>query len=119
MRRGAALSNRSTTVESENMSEYIYLVQMDVRPDVEAEFNRVYDEQHVPLISKVPGVLDVKRYVLEKPADGIPKYAAMYRVTSPDVPQGPAWVAASDTGDWKPNVRPHTFNRMHSLYRLL
>ena len=41
------------------MSEYIYLVQMDVKPDVEAEFNRVYDEQHVPLISKVPGVLDV------------------------------------------------------------
>jgi len=101
------------------MSEYIYLVQMDVKPEVEAEFNRIYQEQHIPEISKVPGVLDVKRYVLEKPAPGAPKYAAVYRVSSPDVPQGPAWVAASDTGDWKPKVRPHTFNRMHSLYRLL
>ncbi|MCX7135139.1 MAG: hypothetical protein NTW47_00375 [Proteobacteria bacterium] len=55
------------------MSEYIYLVQMDVKPEVETEFNRIYEEQHIPEISKVPGVLDVKRYVLEKPAPGAPK----------------------------------------------
>lgn len=101
------------------MSEYIYVVQMDVPPELEADFNRIYDEQHVPEISKVPGVLDVKRYVLEKPAPGMPKYTAIYRVSSADVPQGPAWVAASDTGDWKPKIRPYTTNRRHALYRLL
>lgn len=99
------------------MSEYLYLVQMDVPPELEAEFNRVYDTQHIPEITKVPGVLGVKRYKLEKPAPGVPQYAAVYRVSSPDVPQGPAWVKASDTGDWKPQIRPHTFNRMHALYK--
>jgi hypothetical protein len=101
------------------MSEYLYLVQMDVPPEFEADFNRIYDKQHIPEIMKVPGVLDVKRYVLEKPAPGVPKYAALYRVASADVPQGAAWVAASDTGDWKPRIRPHTFNRSHALFKLL
>ena len=59
------------------MSEYLYLVQMDVPPELEAAFNRIYDTQHIPAITKVPGVLDVKRYVLEKPVDGVPKYAAL------------------------------------------
>jgi len=101
------------------MSEYLYLVQMDVPPELEADFNRIYDTQHVPEILKVPGVLGVKRYALEKPTAGVPKYAALYRVASPDVPQGPAWVAASDTGEWKPKIRPHTFNRIHALYKML
>ena len=101
------------------MSEYLYLVQMDVPAELEADFNRIYDTQHIPEITKVPGVLGVKRYALEKPVQGVPKYAALYRVASPDVPQGPAWVAASDTGEWKPKIRPHTFNRMHALFKEL
>jgi len=35
------------------MSEYLYLVQMDVPPALEADFNRIYDTQHIPEISKV------------------------------------------------------------------
>lgn len=101
------------------MSEYLYLVQMDVPPELEADFNRIYDTQHIPEISQVPGVLEVKRYKLEKPVSGVPQYAALYRVSSPDVPQGPAWVKASDTGDWKTHIRPHTFNRKHALYKTI
>ena len=101
------------------MSEFLYLVQMDIPPQLEADFNRIYDTQHIPEISKVPGVLGVKRCALEKPVPGVAKYAALYRVSSPDVPQGPAWVAASDTGEWKPRIRPHTFNRIHALFKEL
>ncbi len=101
------------------MSGYLYLVQMDVPPELEADFNRIYDTQHIPEISKVPGVLEIKRYVLDNPVPGVPKYAAVYRVASPDVPQSPAWIKASDTGEWKPKIRPHTFNRSHALYRSL
>jgi hypothetical protein len=102
------------------MSEYMYVVQMDVAPELEEDFNRIYETQHIPEIMKVPGVLGVKRYVLEKsPVKGVPKYTAIYRVNSPDVPQSPAWIAASDTGDWKPKIRPHTTNRIHAVYREL
>jgi hypothetical protein len=102
------------------MAEYIYLVQMDVPPEREADFNRIYETQHIPQIMKVPGVLGVKRYALEKSsASDFPSYLAVYRCASADIPQSPAWVAASDTGDWKEMIRPYTTNRVHSILREL
>ena len=41
------------------MSHYLYVVQMDVPPQLENDFNRIYDTQHIPEIMKVPGVLGV------------------------------------------------------------
>ena len=35
---------------------YIYMVQMDIPAEHEADFNRIYDTEHVPEIMKVPGV---------------------------------------------------------------
>ena len=37
-------------------SKYLFVVSMDVDRDKEALFNEVYDNKHVPLLSKVPGV---------------------------------------------------------------
>ena len=37
------------------MADYIYLVQMDLPAEKEADFNRIYDTQHVSEFSKVPG----------------------------------------------------------------
>ena len=63
------------------MADYIYLVQMDVPAEKEADFNRVYDTQHVPELSKVPGVRRVTRYCLESAnVDGVAKYAAIYEL---------------------------------------
>jgi hypothetical protein len=101
------------------MSEYLWIVQMDIPSELEADFNRIYDTQHIPEMLKVPGLLGVKRYALEKPVPGVPKYAAHYRVTSPDVPQGQAYAAAADIGDWKPKIRPHTSNLIRYLYKSL
>lgn len=96
------------------MADYIYLVQMDVPAEKEADFNRIYDTQHVPELSKVPGVHRVTRYLLESAdVDGVAKYAAIYEIDSPDLPQSDAWKAASDRGDWAPQIRPFTTNRSH------
>ena len=114
----ASASKTRQLNQETKMSEYLYVVQMDIPPELDADFNRIYDTQHIPEIMKVPGVLGVKRYALEKSSEtGYPRYLALYRCTSADVPQSPAWVAASDTGDWKPKIRPHTLNRKHSLFR--
>ena len=47
------------------MADYIYLVQMDIPQELEADFNRIYDTQHVPNIVQVPGVHSCTRYRLE------------------------------------------------------
>jgi hypothetical protein len=102
------------------MTEYIYVVQMDIPPEREDDFNRIYDTQHVPEITKVPGVLGVTRYKLEQSSEkDMPTYLAIYRCASADIPQNAAWKAASDTGDWKEMIRPHTTNRRHSIFREL
>ncbi len=97
---------------------YVYMVQMDIPAQYEADFNRIYDTEHVPEILKVPGVLGCTRYVLEKTnRDGMPRYLALYEVASPDVVNSPAWLKASEIGDWAPKVRPHTTNRSHTVMR--
>ena len=37
-------------------SKYLFVVSMDVDPDKEDLFNEVYDTEHIPNLSKVPGV---------------------------------------------------------------
>ena len=94
---------------------YIYVVRLDVEPDKEELFNKLYDEEHIPLLLKVPGVQAVSRY--ETSVEGFPKYLAIYEVDAPDIPQGNAWITASDTGDWKDKIRPFTKNRSHAMYK--
>jgi len=95
-------------------ARYLYLVMMDVEPDKEAEFNTVYDTEHIPTLLKVPGVLSATRY--RTSVAGVPRYAALYELTAPDVPESEAFQRAADSGEWPTKIRPHTRNRRHILY---
>jgi hypothetical protein len=35
------------------MAGYVYVAQMDIPPEHDAEFNRIYDTDHIPIILKV------------------------------------------------------------------
>ena len=100
------------------MADYLYLVQMDVPATLEDEFNRIYDTQHVPNIIKAPGVHGCSRYLLHSTdANGVARYAALYEIDSPDVPESPGWKAESEKGDWPSKIRPHTTNRSHHVFK--
>ena len=100
------------------MADYIYLVQMDVPAELEDDFNRIYDTQHVPNILKAPGVHSCTRYRLESSdVDGVARFAAVYEIDSPEVPQTDGWKAESDKGDWSAKIRPHTSNRSHMIFK--
>jgi hypothetical protein len=96
----------------------IYAVQMDIPAQHEAEFNRIYDEDHIPTILGVPGVRGCRRYRLERSTQaGVPSYLAVYEIDDPGVVESPAWLEGIDLGEWKPKIRPHTTNRKHSVFR--
>ena len=100
------------------MADYIYLVQMDIPGELEDEFNRIYDTQHVPNITKAPGVSGCTRYRLESTdVEGVARYVALYEIDAPDVPQSAGWKAESDKGDWAAKIRPHTLNRSHHVFK--
>ena len=96
---------------------YIYVVQMNIPAAHEAEFNRIYDTEHVPMLSKVPGVHNVTRYRLEKTNDPkMQKYLAIYEIDSPAVVESKEWEVAGAWGDWATKIRPHTTERHHSFF---
>ncbi len=96
---------------------YIYVVQMNIPAAHEAEFNRIYDTEHVPMLSKVPGVHKVSRYRLEKTNDPqMQKYLAIYEIDSPAIVDSKEWEVAGAWGDWATKIRPHTTERHHSFF---
>jgi hypothetical protein len=96
---------------------YVYVVQMDIPQHLEAEFNRIYDQDHVPNILKVPGVRSCARYRLDHSTiQTMPRYLAIYEVDTAEVINSAAWQEASDLGEWKPKIRPHATNRQHSIF---
>lgn len=97
---------------------YIFFVQMDIPQALDGELNRIYDTEHVPMLSKVAGVQRVARYRLHQSNDTrMQKYLAIYEIDSPDVVESDAWKAASAWGDWASSIRPHTTSRHHSYFK--
>lgn len=112
-------------------TKYLFSAAMDVAPDKEALFNEVYDREHVPNLLKVPGVVAVARFKREPlrlliggevktvVIDNEPAYTALYEVEGPDVLTSAPWGRAVEEGRWPGQVRAHTRNRRHVLYRRL
>jgi hypothetical protein len=88
---------------------YVFWVMMDIEPHREQLFNELYDVEHVPLLLKLPGCVNVARYRTATP--GEPRYLAAYEVDRPDLPMSQLWNDTSDIGRWKPEVRPYTYNK--------
>ena len=69
------------------MADYVYHVQMDVPTELEGDFHRIYDTQHIPNLLAVPGVHSCARYRLESgDTDGVAKYLAVYEWTLQSCP---------------------------------
>ena len=111
--------------------KWIFTAAMDVDTDREALFNEVYDREHIPMITKVPGVISATRLKLDtlritmggqtKVIDpqGAPRYAVVYELDNPDVLTSPEFAKAVDQGRWPTHVRPFTCNRRHTLHKVL
>ena len=60
----------------------LYMVWCDVPADMEDDFNRWYNEEHLDELLAIPGVLSAARYVA---VSGSPKYLACYEIAIPEV----------------------------------
>ena len=112
-------------------AKYLMIASMDVDPERDTIFNEVYDNEHVPNLMRVPGVLGVTRYKRETLTMNIggerktieipnePVYTAIYELESPDVLTSPAWDKAIEEGRWPSQVRPYTKNRRHVLLKVM
>jgi len=76
----------------------LLMVWSDIDAEFEAEFNRWYDEEHVPRLLQVPGFLSAGRYVAR--SEGQPKYLTLYEFEHAQVPEGEAWSKARASNPW-------------------
>lgn len=112
-------------------SKYLMIACMDVEPQHEAVFNDVYDKEHVPNLSKVPGIVSISRLERQELTMSIggekriikienePKYAAIYELENPEALVSKEWADAVERGRWPSQVRPYTKNRRHVLLKLM
>ena len=68
----------------------LYLVWADVPADMEEDFNRWYNEEHLAELLAIPGLLSAARYVA---VSGSPKYLAAYELDNPEVRDTPEYEA--------------------------
>ena len=90
------------------LSKLVYIVTAEPEPAWEAEFNRWYDEEHIPNLLRVPGYLSAARYTA---VEGQPKYMAFWEIESMDAYRSAAHDHAADT-EWTRRIRPHRASQM-------
>ncbi len=91
----------------------LLVVAMTPAPQHETEFNAWYDTEHVPALSRVPGVLAARRFR----AAGNPKYVALYHLTGPEIVSGADWKRASESTPMPAHIRPHITDRARLVCR--
>lgn len=75
---------------------------MNVDPEHRADFDAWYDQEHIPALGAVPGVLAARRY---KGRAGSHYSLALYHLASADVAMSDAWKKAASS-PWSDKVRP-------------
>ncbi len=80
----------------------LLMVWVDVPADKEAEFNRWYNEEHLPELLGIPGVLNAARY--EAVRSG-PKHLACYELENPAVVESDAFKNRPRT-EWAQRIGP-------------
>ena len=60
----------------------LLLVMMDIDPEHEEEFNRWYEEEHLPERLGIAGIRSARRF---RAVEGAPRYLALYELESPAV----------------------------------
>lgn len=96
-------------------TKYLWFAMMDVEQHKDALFNELYDSEHIPqIVKRVPGVVNCVRYTTM--AEAHSRYLAIWEIEQLDVPASAAFWKAADTGRWKSEVRPWTYNRRRPIY---
>jgi hypothetical protein len=94
----------------------LLLVGMTPALAVETAFNAWYDTQHVPALTRVPGVLSARRFRTATGGSG-PKYIALYHLTAPGVVDGAEWKQASGSTPMPEHIRPQISDRLRLVCR--
>ena len=95
----------------------LLLVWADIPADREEDFNSWYNEEHIPELLSIPGVLNAARYEAVKSG---PKHLACYELESPAVMDSDAFKNRPRT-EWGSRVSPNLIgtNYISNVYQMI
>jgi cyclophilin family peptidyl-prolyl cis-trans isomerase len=99
----------------EHKGRILLIVQTDIEPEMEEEFNRWYEEEHIPRLLNVPGVIMARRGI--NTGNG-QKYIAIYEHEDLDVQYTSAYKNAIET-EWTKKIRPYLRNFERNVYKAI
>ena len=112
---GVEKKSGGATVKGE-IGKALLVVFMEPKAGTEAEFNRWYNEHHVPERVSVPGILGARRYELCE-GEGATKYLAIYELEDEGVLHGEAYLELRDKStpmDFeRPNVQRLVYRQVY------
>jgi hypothetical protein len=94
---------------------WLYIVHTDIPDHIVDEYNAWYDNEHLPRLVTVPGVVRARRYAA---VAGNPMYLTAYELTDKDAFESPAGLQARKT-PWTAKMRSLFFNTRRSMCRLV
>lgn len=98
---------------SEKKGRGLLLVMIEIDPAYEEEFNRWYNEEHVPERLTCPGFLSARRFIA---LEGEPKYLAIYDLESPEVLQSEAYKKIYGPSAWTQRISKHFIRSVRNVY---
>ncbi|MGH8667043.1 MAG: hypothetical protein ACREUX_22505, partial [Burkholderiales bacterium] len=82
---------------------FCMIITFEIAPQDEAEFNDIYDHDHIPNILELDGVREIIRFRDAAPNEkGFLVYSALYMLASENLHETAEWKALSDLGRWAP-----------------
>ena len=84
-------------------TQYLMVFACNVKPEAQAEVREWYGKEHIPNLSKVPGVSSARFF---HALSGTHNHIALYEIDKPETCAGEAWKTAAFT-EWTKKMRPH------------
>ena len=97
--------------DTNKSSQWIYIVHTDIPEDIVEEYNRWYDEEHLPRLVTVLGVNRARRYLC---GGQTPKYLTAYDLDEPNAFESPEGLIARKT-PWTAKMRSLFFNTRRTM----
>jgi len=94
---------------------WLYIVHTDLPDHIVDEYNEWYDQEHLPRLVTVPGVIRARRYTA---VSGGPQYLTAYELTDKDAFESPAGLKARKT-PWTEKMRSLFQNTRRSMCKLI
>ncbi|KAJ7668335.1 hypothetical protein B0H17DRAFT_1142454 [Mycena rosella] len=104
------------TKPEELPSKYVFVVSLEMTPEGEDELNKWYDEEHMDLLSKIPG-WKAGRKRGELADQPVAKYLAIHELSNNDFLSTPEFKHATST-EWRARVMKNAVRREVRIFEL-